>query len=188
MNVGEVYKYTGSGQKWLCHKWGAEGPHNEEVKFGDLIKLHENTHRSLKFYGMGETWKVQNLRTMTSGTLNIAPHEWERSNHQMVKIQTDVYELWIYKDFLPLLCKLYNLTEDQAQKWIVNCGQYRGWSNGHNIVADVCKSEFEEYEEWLLENAPPNEDFIDSGIETILCDAANRGLVPEGKYIVHYSW
>ena len=106
----------------------------------------------------------------------------------MDKVETDVYEIRIYKEFMRLLCEMYLITENQARDWIVGCGEMHQWNNGHAIIADVSKSEFIEYDQWLRENAPPNQDFIDSGIETLLCDAANRNLIPEGKYIVHYSW
>jgi len=106
----------------------------------------------------------------------------------MNKISGDVYEIHAYKEFKKLICQMYVLTNEQAQTWISDCGNSRYWKDGNSILFDIQKCEFVEYEEWLKENAPPNKDFIDGGVEVILCDAANRGLIPEGKYIFHYSW
>ena len=78
MNVDDIYEYIGPAQKFLCYKWDTEGPYNEEIQVGDLILLLENSNRSLKFYGLGQTWKVKNLRTETIGTTNLyLPSGWK---------------------------------------------------------------------------------------------------------------
>ena len=91
-------------------------------------------------------------------------------------------------EFKELLSKLYKLNEDQVWEWIcwwsTTCHQY---TNGTCIKGEAEKMEFGCYEEWLEKDAPPNRSY-DCSLDDILCDAANRGMIPEGTHLIHYSW
>lgn len=80
------------------------------------------------------------------------------------------------------------MTSEQAQEWFTKELVYRGRHNGETIRADAEKCEWDLYEEWVSQCAPPNRDYCDAGIEDILCDAANKGLVPEGVYLILSAW
>lgn len=93
------------------------------------------------------------------------------------------------REFRDLIIEMYSLTKEQAEDWICEeCVFKNRGSSTALIETDAYKSEFVEYEQWLKECAPPNQDFGDGGVSAILYDAANRDLIPEGEYLVHFGW
>lgn len=91
-------------------------------------------------------------------------------------------------EFEHLLAQAYNITMLQADDWMVQRSEAYNMHNGEKIVCEVEKCEFEECDEWRRTHAPPNEFNCDADCVDLLCDMANRGIVPEGLYIIDYSW
>lgn len=91
-------------------------------------------------------------------------------------------------EFLQLLVQAYNITTLQAIDWLTDRAVRYNMRNGEQLVVDVEKCEFDSYDEWLRDLAPPNAYDCDADCTELLCDMANRDLIPEGLYIIDYSW
>jgi len=92
------------------------------------------------------------------------------------------------REFLSVVQKLYNLTEEQAGKWFTDYAIIHGYRNGETLVLEVEQCEFVEYDLWKQEVAPPNPPTCDASPETLLCDACNHGMIPAGTYHLHHCW
>lgn len=98
-----------------------------------------------------------------------------------------VHELSM-SEFERLLVQAYNITKLQANDWLTDRAVRYNMRNGENLVCEVEKCEFDFYDEWLRDLAPPNKFSCDADCADLLCDMANRDLIPEGLYIISYSW
>lgn len=84
-----------------------------------------------------------------------------------------------------ILATLYGLDDAQVHEWVSGLCTFKRktlW-----FIDDVSKSEFGDYAEWLKEEAPPNENFVE-GLWNVLGDAANHDLIPEGAYVVELDF
>ncbi len=91
-------------------------------------------------------------------------------------------------EFESLLVQAYNITTLQAIDWLTDRAVLYNMHNGEDLVCEVEKCEFDFYDEWLRDLAPPNKFSCDADCTELLCDMANRDLIPEGLYIISYSW
>lgn len=96
------------------------------------------------------------------------------------RVPTDVYRL-TWEEFKFLLVWCYEISGEQASEWVreLGCGL-----QGSTQVVEVVKGEFEDYAKWKETYAPPVLAFIEAGLPQVLRDAANRGAIPEGLYIL----
>lgn len=96
------------------------------------------------------------------------------------RVPTDVYRL-TWEDFKFLLVWCYEISGDQASEWVQELGY---GLRASTQVVEVVKGEFEDYARWRETYAPPVLAFIEAGLSQVLRDAANRGAIPEGLYIL----